>query len=67
MATGNVKIERNRRRFIKSFTLKNLSMDEKLNMAIAYKKQILDSLRKNEEVPPGNGDKIIRSQALKVE
>jgi group I intron endonuclease len=63
----NVKIERNRRRFIKSFTLKNLSMDEKLNMAIAYKKQILESLRKNEEVPPGNGDKIIRSQALKVE
>jgi hypothetical protein len=36
-------------------------------MAIAYKKQILDSLRTKEEVCPGNGDKIIRSQALKVE
>tara|TARA_Y100000389_G_C17387264_1_gene477782 strand:- start:608 stop:736 length:129 start_codon:yes stop_codon:yes gene_type:complete len=39
-------------------------MDEKLKRAIKYKEQILNSLRKKEEVCLGNKDRIIRSQAL---
>lgn len=62
----NVKIERNGKRYIKSFTSKHISMDEKLKLAIKYKEQISSSLRKNEEECPGNRDMIIRSQALKV-
>ena len=46
----NVKIEYKGNRYIKSFTLKNLSMDEKLKSAINYKEQISNNLRKNEEV-----------------
>jgi hypothetical protein len=36
----NVKIEYKGKRYIKSFTLKNLSMYEKLKSAINYKEQI---------------------------
>lgn len=44
-----VKIERKGIRNCKSFTFKNLSMDEKLKMAIEYKAKYLEELSKNEQ------------------
>ena len=49
----NVKVEYNKKRYIKSFTIKTLSMDEKLQCAIKYKEQLLNNLSKNEEVISG--------------
>ena len=48
----NVKIGRNKINYIKSFTLKNLTMEEKLKQVIKYKEQILNSLRKKEVLKP---------------
>lgn len=43
-----VKLEHKGKRYIKSFTFKNLSMEEKLQMALEYKEKLIEELRNNQ-------------------